>query len=227
MLFATKDKPKGPKIESTEDIHFDLSGCDVFLKLPSGNEPTLPEPGGLFIPKLNIYDYSHKKLDKGSNTKSINILSRLFNYSGFMGESLGTVHIYINVHCLHDSAVNLFNKNKFSDYIKQYANSYCNDINSSINDAQLQLPLPDEIQTIELSNTSFLVYRLQKPGIERALYHTAITEDCHIEIMFRYGSPCDTSSKWYEKARELEDSILSSVKIKLTDSANSAKTSAV
>jgi len=227
MFFATKNNPKGPKIERSEEIRFDLSGCDLFLKIPSGNEPSLPESGDQFIPKVNIYDYSHKKWDKNSNTKSINILSRLFNYSGFMSESLGTMHAYINVHCLQDSAVNLFNKNNFSDYIKQYSNSYCNDINSSINDTQLQLPLPDTIKAIEFSNVSFLVYRLQKPGIERAFYHSAISENCHIEIMFRYGSPCDTNSKWYEKARDLESVIISSVEITLTESSNTAKLSAV
>ncbi len=223
MLFATEKNPKGPNLKQLEDVSIDLSGCKLSLQLPFGNMHSLTEQNGSTLTSTNIYDSNHEKWDENNNYRSIELLNRIFNYSAFLGQGIGTLGITINAHCLLRKDKNFFSASVFKEYIKQYSDSFCRVMNHAIKDPLLQFPLPENLNTTLHNELKFVSYNMQKPGMHYAVYQLPIFEDSHIEFIFKYGSPCDYESSWYKKANELELDILKSVKVALTDSSNILK----
>lgn len=223
MLFATEKNPKGPNLKQLESIEIDLSGCKLSLQLPFGNMHSLTNQNGSLLTSTNIYDSSHEKWDEKNDYRSIELLNRVFNYSAFLGQGVGTLGITINAHCLMKKNKNLFSASAFEEHIKQFSDNFCHAMNLAIKDPLLQFPTPEKITTASFGGLKFVFYTMQKPGMNYSIYHLPIFDDCHIEFIFKYGSPCDYESRWYKKANELEQDILNSIAITLTDSSNTLK----
>ena len=224
MLFASKKNPNGPAASNLKSYSIDLSGSMLSFELPDGNSFDKPNPQGSIVDTVNIYESS---VSRDKNSDSTVLADRWFSYKGFLGEKLGSVNLMLRLYHLDKSKTNLFNKNNFNTYLNQYHSEHFKQWNNEA-DESCQILAPDTYTDIIKNEIEFSHYKIfeQQSAIIRSLYSTPVSDDCYVEFMFRYIGVKETNSPWLKMANDLENIILSSVNLKLTESAKSAKTSA-
>ncbi len=222
MLIATKNKPKGPNTKQLNQYVIDLSGSKLTFTMPDGNSTDIPNTQGTVLAKVNIYE---NLVGDNKNLNCTVLAERWFDYKGFLGENLGSIHFLLRLY--HTGNQNLFNQNNFGSYLNQYHSDYCKKWNSDA-DESCQISSPDSYTVFSSNNIDYLHYKIaeQQSSIMQSLYSVPVTGNHYIEIMFRYIGIKDTNAPWFRLANNLEDNILSSIDLELATSAQAEKTSA-
>jgi len=224
MIFATKNNPNGPAINKPETHSIDLSGTVLSFSMPEGNSYDKPNPLGTILDTVNIYERS---VSSDKNSDSTVLADRWFSYKGFLGEKLGSVNLMLRLYHLDKGKLNLFNNSDFTSYLDQYHKTHFEQWNEGADEFGQILP-PASYENFDNNSIKFSHYNIneQQSTILRSLYATPISDNCYIEFMFRYIGVRDTEAAWLKMANTLENNILSSVNIKLTDSEKSAMATA-
>lgn len=223
MLIATKNKPKGPNTKQLNQYVIDLSGSKLTFTMPNGNSTDVPNPQGAVLKKINIYE---NLVGNDENSNCTVLAERWFDYKGFLGENLGSIHFLLRLY--HSGSQNLFNQNDFGSYLNQYHSDYCKKWNSDA-DESCQISSPDSYTDFSSNNIDYLHYKIaeQQSSIMQSLYSVPVSSNHYIEVMFRYIGIIDMNAPWLKLANNLENNILSSIDLKLVASAQADKASAV
>jgi len=226
MFFATEKNPKGPNIKKSKNFRINLSGTYVQIALPPGNCFDIPNPDGKVIENINVYDPDFYDEQKNEPATRIEVADRFFNFNGFLGQDIGTLHFCANAYRLNKNNINLFNIHDFQKHLKDHVSRYCERFNTKINNEQLKFTSNDDFSRETINSLDFIKYSIKTTAERWQFYTTAITDDCYMEFLFRFYTVRETAEPWYLMARRLEDKVMSSVTVELTESANIAKNAA-
>jgi hypothetical protein len=217
MLIATKNNPKGPNTNNTQEYLIDLSGCKFKFSMPMGNCYDMPNPQRIVIDKLNIYDYSS---DGPEKSYPVLLVDRWFTYKGFLGENLGSVHFLVEVSSDGTANDNLFDLNKLKFSISSKYEKSLAEFNSTT-DEYCKIESPSEYVITEINRQKALRYSIEQLSgtILNFMYAIPITDDRYIELKFQYASVKEQGEPWYKIAKELEKKIISTINISLAKSA--------
>jgi hypothetical protein len=226
-LFSSEKKPKGPDLYRLEELTFDLSGNKLTCSLPFGNCRQSPKPQGNLVPTTNLYDAEQFDKDDGDDWYAIRtILERDFIYSSFNHPRLGKFQLMIMLNKLDNLESNLFNPLDFQEKVKSRTTFYCQQFNDEIDDPFLKIVPENDYQLSRIGDENYLKYTINFQRSPYCHYALAISSEHYITFGFRYYSANSAHKPWYLMARELEQKIMSSVKLELTDSFQQEKEAA-
>ncbi|MDH5180533.1 MAG: hypothetical protein OEZ39_01690 [Gammaproteobacteria bacterium] len=211
--FATEKNPKGPSPGSLKTCRFDLSGTVFSLQLPDGNCKDHPEPQGSIINNVNIYNKD--AYTAGEGVPYIVLLRRSFCYSTFMQPGLGTLQLRIMLRESGDHTTNLFKDNIQEQIVTDITRSFA----SFNREADMGIYPPTEFTTITTNNQEWLRYEIDDQGKAYPNYCFVISPNHYITIGFFYITEREPDEPWLLMAKQLEQTIMSSVKIDLSPSA--------
>lgn len=223
MFIATEAKPKGPDTKYTEDIVFDISGTAVKISIPKGNSKQIPLPEGRFAKRINIYSPPTEYTHDMSDASMTSIGERLYDFNGFLGRNIGFMWLYINVYRIKDNNTNIFSPGNLKQQITLCMNYRCSSFNKDIKENWLRLEWDTQPHQNSVNDIVFFKYTSVKQGRPNHHYSTAILDDCYLEILFDYSTIRDVDAPWVQLARSLENNIMKSIQIKLSESSESSK----
>ncbi len=183
--------------------------------MPDGNRTDIPEPQGTFVESVNIYQST------SNENNSALLVSRNFNYTGFLGENLGSVDFVIVLRRINSKDINLFDTKAFKVQLLNQLETSINEFNSEADESS-QMYFSGNIESHLINQISYIQY--SKSQFDETLttsgYACPVTDDCYLDFNFRHGTVREKNEAWNMLSQALEMQIMNSVKLELTDSSN-------
>lgn len=220
MLFSSRKRPHGPNVKQLRPYTIKLSGAELAFMMPDGNRTDIPEPQGSFVESVNIYQST------SNENNSTLLVNRNFNYTGFLGENLGSVEFVVLLRRIDNKDINLFDTEAFKAQLQNRLEASINEFNIEADESS-QMYFSGNVEAQLINQISFIQYSTSQfdETLITSGYACPVTDDCYLDFSFRHGSVRDKNEHWHKLSQALEQKIMHSVKLDLTDSAIEKQTS--
>jgi len=192
-----------------------LSGTKILFSMPDGNCRDLPEPQGKITPIFNIYD--QEKYEDIEIAPYFSLASRSFCFGSFLDPRLGSLQLNLLIRETTDKTTNLF-KNDFAAGIIDDHNKSYESFNSR---ASIGIYAPKTFTSVRYNEQEWLYYEVDLQNKPYPCYSFVISDKHYLTFGFRYNDFRGQNEPWYKMAKQLEQSIMSSVRIDLSPGASS------